>query len=65
MVEKIGDISDRDHRASTLSVESQLTSIFIIVLAPLLGFMFDHFGFEYVFIAIGVISIIMYKVTKK
>lgn len=65
MVEKIGDISDKNHRASVLSVESQITSIFIIVLAPLLGFMFDQFGFQYVFIIIGVISLLMYRVTKK
>ncbi len=65
MVEKIGDCSSSDQRASILSVESQLTSIFIIVLAPVLGFLFDQYGFEYPFIIIGLISVTMYFATKK
>ena len=65
MVEKIGDIADKNYRASVLSVESQLTSIVVIIFAPVLGFIFDHYGFSYVFIIVALLSLIMYKVTKK
>lgn len=65
MVEKIGDVTNKNYRASVLSVESQLSSIFIIILAPLFGFLFDQYGFTYVFIVVGLISLIMYAATKK
>lgn len=56
MVEKIGDISDKDKRASVLSVESQMTSLIIIVLAPTLGFIYDKFGVNYVFFTLAILS---------
>jgi predicted MFS family arabinose efflux permease len=65
MVEKISDLTDKNARATVLSVESQMTSLFIIVAAPLIGLVFDQYGFEYVFMFLGVLSILMYITTKK
>ena len=55
MVEKIGDITDNDKRASVLSVESQITSLIIIFLAPLLGIIYDQFGAQFVFYLLAMI----------
>lgn len=65
MVGKIGDTTLKESKASTLSVESQLTSIIIIILAPSLGAIFDNFGPSYVFVALGVISLLMFIIKKK
>ncbi len=65
MVEKISEEISPDLRASILSVESQLTSLLIIVLAPLFGFIFDRFGINYVFVSIAVISIVSTLIYKK
>ena len=58
MIEKISEEISPDVRASILSVESQLTSLLIIVLAPLFGYVFDNYGIDYVFVSIAVISIL-------
>jgi len=53
MVQKIGDHTENQKRASVLSIESQLTSIMIIVFAPLVGFISDTFGIGIMFISVG------------
>lgn len=65
MVEKIGDISKKTQRASILSVESQLTSLFIIILAPLFGFVFEQFGAMYIFYIIMIINVVFFIVKKR
>ena len=65
MVGKIGDNSNNTNTASILSVESQLTSMFTIVMAPALGFVYDNFGPQYVFIVLASISLMMFIVKKK
>ncbi len=42
MVERIGDVSDPDKRATVLSVESQMTSLLIAILAPLIGLLAEY-----------------------
>ncbi len=45
----IVDRTDRTQRASVLSIESQLKSLMIMVFAPILGFLAENLGVEYVF----------------
>ena len=47
----IGDRMERTQRASVLSIEAQLKSIFAMVLAPVLGLAADHLGLQWVFFA--------------
>lgn len=65
MIEKIGEISPKKERASVLSVESQLTSIFIIVFAPLLGLIYDNFGVKILFTVIACIYIVGFALNRK
>lgn len=53
MVQKIGDNTENQKRASVLSIESQLTSIMIIVFAPIVGFLSDNFGIGTMFVVVG------------
>ena len=65
MVGKIGDCTNKSSKASTLSVESQLTSVFIIIMAPSLGAIYDNFGPRYVFVALAVVSLSMFVIKQK
>ncbi len=58
MVEKIGNQSDNTKRASVLSIESQITSLFIIIFAPVLGYISDTFNIGIMMIALGVFMMI-------
>lgn len=42
MVERMGDVTHPDMRASVLSVESQMTSILIAIFAPLIGLLAEY-----------------------
>jgi len=53
-VDVIGDLMQKDQRATVLSVENQMTGIFTIVLAPLFGYIADNFSFSVLFVFIGV-----------
>lgn len=59
MVEKIGNASNSDKRASVLSIESQITSLFIILFAPLLGYLADHFSIGSMLVSIGVLMVVI------
>jgi hypothetical protein len=59
MVQKIGDHSVNEKRASVLSIESQLTSIIIIVLAPLVGVIAEHATIGIMFISLGIVLLIV------
>lgn len=59
MVEKIGDASVNNKRASVLSIESQLTSLFVIIFAPLLGFIADKFGIGIMLSLLGVFMVVI------
>ena len=53
VVEMIGEVTKGQKRASVLSIESQLTSLIIIVLAPLMGFIADTYSIGVMFIVLG------------
>ena len=52
-VDYLGGIMKKDQRATMLSVESQLTSIFQMSLAPLFGLIADQLNFIWLFIIVG------------
>jgi MFS family permease len=58
MVEIIGDRVINEKRASVLSIESQLTSLFIMVLAPIIGYIADYFGVNYGLIGLGSLMVV-------
>ncbi len=52
-VDYLGGIMKKDQRATMLSVESQLTSIFQMSLAPLFGLIADQLSFIWLFVIVG------------
>lgn len=65
MVEKIGDCSESSKRASVLSIDSQLTSLAIIIIAPIVGFISDSFGINTMMISLGISMIILEVIVPK
>lgn len=64
MVEIIGDHADPTRRASVLSIDSQLTSIFIIVFAPILGYISDQFSYGLTFLLVGIVMVSIYVISQ-
>jgi len=48
-----GDIMRKTERVTVLSVESQTRSLFMIILAPVFGYIADGFGIATLFFVIG------------
>ena len=63
MIELIGDVCEKDKRSSVLSIESQLTSLFIIVMAPLFGYLSDTYSIAMMFILFSS-AILVFEVGK-
>ncbi|MCK5768339.1 MAG: MFS transporter [Candidatus Atribacteria bacterium] len=53
VVDVFGDTMRKTERATVLSVESQTRSLFMIILAPVFGYIADNFGIATLFIFIG------------
>ncbi len=62
-VAEVDEHIDRNERATILSVASQMKSIVVIVLAPLLGFFYDNFGAKYALLLLGGILVVVYLKT--
>ena len=60
MIEKIGDTTREDKRASVLSVESQFTSLLIALFAPVLGFIADTYSISTMLFIVGIVMITIY-----
>jgi hypothetical protein len=58
-VDVFGDYMKRDERATVMSIESQVGSFFMIVLAPLFGYIADRFGISILFFTIGLSILIL------
>lgn len=58
-VDAVGDMMDKEERATVLSLESQARALFVIVLAPLFGMIVDVFSIFTLFMVIGVFSLAM------
>ena len=58
-VDVFGDYMRKNERATVLSIDSQLSSLFMIVLAPLFGYIADRFGIAMLFLVIGLSILIL------
>ncbi len=61
MIEKIGNASDNNKRASVLSIESQFTSLMVAVFAPILGYVADVYSIALMLFLVGVTMITIYS----
>lgn len=59
MVERIGDVTDSDKRATVLSAESQTASLLIVVFAPLIGLLADY-SMSLMFIIFAILMLIIF-----
>jgi dTDP-4-amino-4,6-dideoxygalactose transaminase len=57
-VDVCSDHMSKDQRATVLSIESQLRSFLMIIMAPLFGFIADTFSISSLFLGIGIIILI-------
>jgi MFS family permease len=57
-IDYLGDIMDKDQRATLLSVEALIRSIFVIIFAPLFGFIAELFSIGTLFLWLGIMIII-------
>lgn len=56
IVDVAGDVMEKQERATVLSIDSQLKALFVIVLAPVFGFISDYYsiGTAFLVFAIGI-----------
>jgi len=59
VVDVFGDCMKKNERATVLSIDSQLSSLFMIVLAPLFGYIADRFGIAMLFLVIGLSILVL------
>lgn len=59
VVDVCGDYMNKDERATVMSIDSQLKSLFVIVLAPLFGLIADKFSIQILFLIIGISMLII------
>lgn len=55
----IGDRMEKTQRASVLSIESQIKSIFAMILAPIFGLLADGMGVEWVFFGAAALMLVL------
>lgn len=58
-VDVCGDVMRKDQRATVLSVDSQFKALFVIVFAPLFGWIADRFSIGTLFVCISVFIIVI------
>jgi MFS family permease len=56
------DFMKKDQRATVLSIESQVRALFMVILAPTLGWIADTFSLEVMFLGVGVFILIANRV---
>lgn len=59
VVDVCGDYMDKRERVTVLSIESQLTSLFAVILSPLFGWIGDNLSISTLFLIIGIFSIVV------
>ncbi len=59
VVDVLGDCMKKNERATVLSIDSQLSSLFMIILAPLLGYIADRFSIATLFFIVGLSILIL------
>ena len=63
-VDLIGEKMQKSQRTTVLSAESQLKSLYLIVLAPVLGFFADTFGVWEMLLMLGGVGVGLYGVVR-
>lgn len=58
-VDVFGDYMRKNERATVMSIESQIGSLFMIVLAPLFGYVADRFSIATLFFVIGLLILVL------
>ena len=58
-VDVFGDYMRREERATVMSIESQVGALFMILLAPLFGYIADRFGIASLFFVVGLSILII------
>ncbi|MHA1821551.1 MAG: MFS transporter [Promethearchaeota archaeon] len=59
VVDYLGDIMEKDKRASILSVDSLLKSVLVFIFAPLFGYIAEYVSIMGLFISLGVIFLLI------
>jgi len=58
-IDVVDDYMEKDKRATVLSIESQITALSVVIMAPLIGFVADHFGIQTVMILLSAVLLII------
>lgn len=58
-VDVCGDYMVKEQRATVMSVDSQLKALFVVILAPTLGFVADRFSIHTLFLLLGIFVLIV------
>ncbi|MGE4572065.1 MAG: MFS transporter [Candidatus Izemoplasmatales bacterium] len=61
MVQEIGDVTAEGRRASALSIQAQLTSLLLVVFAPLIGLIADY-SYDLLFKLVGITMISIFVI---
>lgn len=59
-----GDHMAKDQRATVLSIESQFKAIFMVLLAPLFGWVATQYSIELLFMVIGILILVFNRLVK-
>ncbi|KGG80055.1 hypothetical protein Y919_08400 [Caloranaerobacter azorensis H53214] len=59
VVDVCGDYMNKNERATVMSIDSQLKSLFVVILAPLFGFIADKFSIQVLFLIIGISMLVI------
>jgi bacteriorhodopsin len=62
MVQEIGDVTEEGRRASALSIQAQMTSLLLVIFAPLIGLLADY-SLKWLFISVGGVMILIYIIS--
>lgn len=63
-VDAIGDIMEKSQRVTVLSIDSQLKALFMVVFAPLFGFIADTFSIPLLFLTLGIFTLVINRFLK-
>lgn len=58
-VDVCGDYMIKEQRATVMSVDSQLKALFVVILAPALGFIADRFSIHSLFLILGIFVLLV------
>ena len=63
-VDEIDNNIDKSNRATIISASAQLKSLFLMIFAPILGYVGDNFGIEIIMVSLFMLLIISYPLSK-